>query len=85
MQRNKLGEPDRDTNAPDRFLFGAVGIAALTGIVIGAFLGAAGGAIYYAFDNDANIGILMVAGALFGAILGGVLAGTQVAGPFDHK
>ena len=85
MQRNELHEPDRNTNAPDRFLFGAVGVAALTGILVGALLGVVGGALYYAFDDRASIGILMIAGALFGATLGGVLAATQIAGPFDHK
>ena len=84
MQANP-DEPNRDTNAPDRFLFGAVGVAALSGILIGAAMGALGGALYYAFDDTAAVWLMMIAGALFGAVLGGVTVGTQIAGPFDHK
>ncbi len=85
MQTNNAGEPNRDTNAPDRFLFGAVGVAALAGILVGAMMGTLGGALYSAFDDRAAVWLMMIAGALFGAILGGVIAATQIAGPFDHK
>lgn len=85
MRANNFNEPDRDTNAPDRFLFGAVGVAALAGILVGAMMGAFGGALYYAFDDRAAVWLMMIAGALFGAVLGGVIVGTQIAGPFDHK
>ena len=79
-------EPRLTTKEPDQFAFGAVATMAVAGLVIGGLLGAIIGLVFVALDPfDVSPWITLACFALGGFIVGGVFAGLQTAGPFDHK
>jgi hypothetical protein len=79
-------EPRLITKEADQFAFGTVGVIAVVGLIVGAAVGALIGLVFVTVDPfDVNPWITLACFVLGGFIVGGVFAGLQMAGPFDHK